>query len=54
VSDLVPERVEVVGLDHVYLAVTDLAHSEKFYDIVLALLDFRKIDAPIGGEPHRH
>lgn len=53
-SDLVSERVEVVGLDHVYLAVTDLERSEKFYDTVLALLDFRKIDAPIGGEPHRH
>lgn len=53
-SDLVPERVEVVGLDHVYLAVTDLERSEKFYDTVLALLDFRKIDAPIGGAPHRH
>jgi len=54
VSDLVPERVEVLGLDHIYLAVADLARSEKFYDSVLALLDFRKIDAPIGGEPHRH
>ena len=53
-SDLVSERVEVVGLDHVYLAVTDLERSEKFYDTVLALLDFRKIDAPIGREPHRH
>lgn len=53
-SDLVPERVEVVGLDHIYLAVADLERSEKFYDSVLALLDFRKIDAPIGGEPHRH
>jgi len=54
VSDLVPERVEVLGLDHIYLAVADLARSEKFYDSVLALLDFRKIDAPISGEPHRH
>lgn len=53
-SDLVSERVEVVGLDHVYLAVTDLERSESFYDTVLALLDFRKIDAPIAGEPHRH
>ena len=53
-NDLVAERVEVVGLDHVYLAVTDLERSEKFYDTVLALLDFRKIDAAIGGEPHRH
>ncbi len=53
-SDLLPERVEVVGLDHVYLTVSDLARSEAFYDTVLGLLDFRKIDAAIGGEPHRH
>jgi len=54
VSDLPPERVEVIGLDHVYLTVSDLARSEKFYDTVLGLLDFRKIDAAIGGDPHRH
>jgi catechol 2,3-dioxygenase-like lactoylglutathione lyase family enzyme len=53
-SDLLPERVEVVGLDHVYLTVSDLARSEAFYDTVLGLLDFRKIDVAIGGEPHRH
>ena len=53
-SDLPPERVEVVGLDHVYLTMSDLARSEKFYDTVLGLLDFRKIDAAIGGDPHRH
>ena len=53
-SDLLPERVEVSGLDHLYLAVSDLERAEKFYDIVLGLLDFRKIDAPIGGDPHRH
>jgi catechol 2,3-dioxygenase-like lactoylglutathione lyase family enzyme len=53
-TDLLPERVEVVGLDHVYLAVFDMARSEAFYDTVLGVLDFRKGDAPIGGEPHRH
>lgn len=53
-SDLLPERVEVIGLDHVYLTVSDLARSEAFYDTVLGLLDFRKIDAAIGGDPHRH
>ena len=53
-SDLLPERVEVVGIDHIYLTVSDLARSEAFYDTVLGLLDFRKIDAAIGGDPHRH
>ena len=53
-SELLPDRVEVVGIDHIYLTVSDLARSEKFYDTVLGLLDFRKIDAAIGGDPHRH
>lgn len=53
-NDLLPERVEVVGIDHIYLTVSDLARSEAFYDTVLGLLDFRKIDAAIGGDPHRH
>ena len=53
-SGLPPERVEVVGLDHIYLSVADLLRSEKFYDTLLGLLDFRKLDAPIAGAPHRH
>ncbi|MGZ5959460.1 MAG: VOC family protein [Rhizomicrobium sp.] len=53
-SDILPERVEVVGLDHVYLSVSDLERSKKFYDTVLGLLDFRALDAPIGRDPHRH
>jgi catechol 2,3-dioxygenase-like lactoylglutathione lyase family enzyme len=54
VSDLLPERVEVVGVDHVYLTVSDMVRSLAFYDTVLGLLDFRALDAPIGGDPHRH
>jgi catechol 2,3-dioxygenase-like lactoylglutathione lyase family enzyme len=53
-SDLRPERVEVVGLDHVYLTVSDFARAEAFYDTVLGSLDFRKGQMAIGGDPHRH
>ncbi|MEJ1969211.1 MAG: VOC family protein [Rhizomicrobium sp.] len=53
-SDLLPERVEVVGLDHLYLTVADVARSEPFYDAVFGLLDFRKADSAVGGDPHRH
>ena len=49
-----PDRIDVVGLDHIYLTVSDLERSERFYDSVLELLDFRKGDKPIAGEPHRH
>jgi catechol 2,3-dioxygenase-like lactoylglutathione lyase family enzyme len=53
-NDLPADRVDVIGLDHVYLTVSDMARSEKYYDTLLGLLDFRKSDAAIGGEPHRH
>ncbi|HEX2590641.1 MAG TPA: VOC family protein [Rhizomicrobium sp.] len=53
-SDLPAERVEVIGVDHIYLTVSDFAKAEAFYDKVLALLDYRKLDAPIGGDQHRH
>jgi glyoxylase I family protein len=46
--------IEVTGLDHLYLAVRDLAVSEAFYDRVMGLLDFRKGTSPVAGEPHRH
>ena len=46
--------IEVGGVDHVYVAVTDLARSEAFYDGVMRLLGFKKGTAPIAGEPHRH
>lgn len=43
---------EVVGLDHVYLTVADLARSEHFYDRVFAALEFRKNEFPIDGDRH--
>ncbi len=48
-------RMRVIGLDHVYFAVRDLAASERFYDLVLVeTLGFRKLRAPIGGDEHVH
>ena len=46
--------VEVIGLDHLYLTVSDMARSEPFYDRVMKGLGFRKGDKPIAGEPHAH
>lgn len=48
------ERIEVVGIDHIYLTVSDFDRAERFYDKVLGLLDFRKGDREIAGAPHRH
>ncbi len=47
--------VEVLGIDHVYLSVSDPAASERFYDRVLGqVLGFRKGRSQIGGDPHVH
>ena len=46
--------VQVGGIDHLYVAVGDLARSVAFYDPVMRLLGFRKIMRPIAGEPHVH
>ncbi len=47
-------RVEVIGIDHVYLAVSDLRASEEFYDRAMGVLGFRKRKGNIGGDPHIH
>lgn len=44
---------EVIGIDHVYLSVSDPARSEAFYDLVLRdTLAFRKNKFALDGEPH--
>jgi catechol 2,3-dioxygenase-like lactoylglutathione lyase family enzyme len=46
--------VEVIGIDHVYVAVRDLARSARFYDGVMTVLGYRKVESEIGGDPHVH
>ena len=43
---------DILGIDHIYIAVTDLARSEGFYDRVMTILGFRKNMFDIGGDPH--
>lgn len=44
---------DVIGIDHIYLAVSDLARAEAFYDIALTrVLGFRKNTFAIDGAPH--
>jgi glyoxylase I family protein len=45
--------VEVIGIDHIFVAVRDLRSSEEFYDRVMGVLGFRKGEGIIGGDPHR-
>ena len=46
--------IEILGLDHLYVTVSDLGRSEAFYDAIMERLGFRKGDSPIGGDPHAH
>jgi len=44
---------EVTGIDHIYIAVSDMARAEAFYDrVMLTVLGFRKNKFPINGDPH--
>jgi catechol 2,3-dioxygenase-like lactoylglutathione lyase family enzyme len=46
--------VEVIGIDHVYVTVRELARSTRFYDSVMSVLGYKKLEAPLGGDPHVH
>jgi glyoxylase I family protein len=46
--------VEVIGIDHVYLAVRDLRVSREFYDRVMRVLGYRTSESTIAGDPHVH
>ncbi len=46
--------MDVIAIDHIYLAVSDFAASEAFYDAAMRALGFYKSDRPIGGERHAH
>lgn len=43
---------EIIGIDHIYITVSDLDRSEKFYDVVMGILGFRKSPFQIGTEKH--
>ncbi len=44
---------EVTGIDHIYITVSDLLRSERFYDrVLLEVLGFRKNKFTFGGDPH--
>ena len=45
--------VEVMGIDHIYISVSDLRNSEHFYDTVLVqILGFRKNTFSLSNDPH--
>jgi glyoxylase I family protein len=45
---------EVIGIDHIYIAVADMPASEQFYDALFEVLGFLKYPFELDGEPHIH
>lgn len=44
---------DVIGIDHIYITVSDLAESERFYDrVMIKTLGFRKNKFSVAGDPH--
>jgi len=44
--------VEVTGIDHIYITVSDLGRSTRFYDSVMEVLGFRKNEFTLNNETH--
>jgi glyoxylase I family protein len=44
--------IEVIGIDHIYIAVSDMARSETFYDQIMPVLGFKKNSFKLDGELH--
>jgi glyoxylase I family protein len=45
--------VDVIGIDHLYISVSDMNVSERFYDrVMIETLGFRKNQFELGGDPH--
>ena len=43
----------IIGIDHIYITVSDMAHAEAFYTTVLGqVLGFRHNRFTLGGDPH--
>lgn len=45
---------EVIGIDHIYITVADMEEAEQFYDVLFAVLGFRKNHFALDGEQHIH
>ena len=43
---------DVIGIDHIYVSVSDFERSERFYDTVMAVLAFKKNEFVIDGDRH--
>ena len=45
-------QIEIIGIDHIYIAASEIARSERFYDLAMRILGFRKNTFINEGERH--
>jgi len=45
-------NIQVIGIDHIYIAVSNIRRSEGHYDKVMSILGFRKNKFVNDGDPH--
>jgi glyoxylase I family protein len=45
-------NIEVIGIDHIYIAVSNFGRSEAFYDKAMDILGFRKNEFVNEGDRH--
>jgi len=45
-------KIEVIGIDHIYISVSQLARSEEYYDQIMPLLGFKKNTFHNEGDLH--
>ena len=43
-------NIEVIGIDHIYVSVTDLERSESFYDRIMPVLGFLRHQSSVTPE----
>jgi len=43
---------EIIGIDHIYIAVSDMGRAEAFYGVVMGVLGFRTNSFELDGERH--
>jgi catechol 2,3-dioxygenase-like lactoylglutathione lyase family enzyme len=49
---VLPMNIEIIGIDHVYIAVSDLRRSEEFYNRVMRILGFHRNTFMNEGDRH--
>lgn len=43
---------EIIGIDHIYITVSNLERSEAFYDVLMKVLGFRKSKFLLNDDRH--